>query len=96
MTEQGIIKNVKKYREELVREGFVSRKSDENKYAEDLDATQRMNHLVWMCDQILAFIDQGHRDHAIMWYGCLQFGLYCENEHSIEEMRADNVDGVST
>jgi hypothetical protein len=92
MTEELIIKDVKKYRDELTREGFVAKKMHEvDIISVETSTGEVKQHALWVCNQILHFVEVGQPDLVIMWYGFLQGVLWMLGEHSIEELRQDNV-----
>jgi hypothetical protein len=94
VTEELIIRDVKKYKEELTREGFVAQKVDPNFLVEGdyiADYGKIKQHALWICDQILHFVEVGQPDLVVMWFGFLQGVLWMLGEHSIEELRQDNV-----
>lgn len=92
MTEELIIKSVKKYQEELTREGFEPVKMDPDVYVDSEDSfIQVKEHCLWVCQQILHFIEVGQPDLVVMWFGFLQGVLWMLGEHNIEELRQDNV-----
>jgi hypothetical protein len=91
MNEQVIVRNVRAYKETLVKEGLTAKKVDENTFAEHLTDREKKEHAIWVCDQIIHFVEQNQRDLAIMWYGFLQAMMWLEDEYTIEELRQDNV-----
>ena len=92
MTEELIIKSVKKYQEELTREGFEPVKMDPDIFVDpEDDFIQVKEHCLWVCQQILHFVEVGQPDLVTMWFGFLQGVLWMLGEHNIEELRQDNV-----
>jgi len=92
MTEELIIKDVKKYKEELTREGFTAHKIEPGSVIDpEMHYGEVKQHALWVCDQILHFVEVGEPSLVIMWFGFLQGVLWMLGEHSIEELRQDNV-----
>ena len=94
MNEQVIVNNARRYKETLVREGFTAKKVDENVYVSTLHPADLKQHAIWVCDQILHFVEQNQRDLVLIWYGFLQAMMWLEDEYTIEELRQDNVPGA--
>lgn len=47
-------------------------------------------HLLWMCDQIPAFLQEGRREKAMRWLGFLQGALWVLRWRTVEAMKTDN------
>lgn len=95
MTEELIIRDVKKYKEELTREGFVAEKLEPDAVIDvEMHHVLVKKHALWVCDQILHFVEVGAPDLVLMWFGFLQGILWMLGEHTIEELRQDNVEPV--
>lgn len=53
-------------------------------------------HLLWMCDQIPTFLQEGRREKAMRWLGFLQGALWVLRWRTIEAMKTDNAPEGST
>lgn len=47
-------------------------------------------HLLWMCEQIPTFLQEGRREKAMRWLGFLQGALWAYRWRSVEAMKTDN------
>jgi hypothetical protein len=95
VTEELLIKDVKKYFEELTRQGFTPKKIDptlllDTRRPEHVIAAKE--HILYMCEGILKYIEKSSLSDAWIWYGGVQMLLWALGEHTIEELRQDNVE----
>jgi hypothetical protein len=52
--------------------------------------SDRVRHLLWMCDQITDFLKNDRIEKAMRWLGFLQGCCWMLNISSIEELKAQN------
>jgi hypothetical protein len=50
----------------------------------------RVGHMLWMCKQILLFLQDGRREKALCWLGWVQGAVWAMGVLTIEEMKQDN------
>jgi len=79
MTNRQIIEVCEKYKSKLKAEP-----RRENEVAGSL------NHLVWMCDQIIEFVETRHLEKAHRWLGFVQGSMWVLKLDTISSMRDDN------
>lgn len=81
MTDLKVIEVAQQYRRILLERGNVRARNFE---------VPNENHLLWMCDQIEDFIQDGRREKAMRWLGFIQGAMWWAGIRSVEEMKADN------
>lgn len=50
----------------------------------------RFGHMLWMCEQIPAFVVGGRIEKAMRWLGFLQGAFWALGHFSVDELKADN------
>ena len=62
------------------------RRSDVAVPCVELSAADEISHLLFMCDEIVKFIDAARMDKAFRWYGFLQGYLWVNGNYSIDQL----------
>ena len=94
MTKQQILKVVADYRSFLL--STQSSHSNANVWAEpadyDLSPTRlgAINHMLYMCDLIEAFVAEDRIEKAMRWLGFIQGTLWMMGSFTLNEMREHN------
>lgn len=58
---------------------------------EQLIWAAQVGHLLWMCQTIPLFLQEGRREKAMRWLGFLQGVCWVERIRTIEELKRDNM-----
>lgn len=82
MTEEQIKQACIKYDSILIKsEAVIKRESD---------VPGSLNHLRWMCQEVMVFLNEGKLEKAFRWLGFIQGVLWTECICDIEELKSDN------
>lgn len=87
MTPDQIVNVVTQYTAVLQARGCRARKA-ETSIPNSID--EKLDHAVWMCEQIFDFVKQSEWEKAARWLGFIQGVLYSHDIRTIDQMRDDN------
>lgn len=82
MTKEQIIQACTKYDNILIEAGAVP--------ARETDVPGSLNHLRWMCQEIINFVNEEKLEKAFRWLGFIQGALWSECICDIEQLKNDN------
>lgn len=87
MTDEKVKEVAERYRQELSKH-FISKheRGPITKLYGLWTNEERGGHLLWMCDQIDAFVAAGRREKAMRWIGFLQGFFWRAGEFTVEEL----------
>lgn len=81
MTKEKVQEVITEYRRTLLSRGNSPARRSE---------VPNEGHLMWMCNQVDEFIEEGRLEKAMRWLGFIQGALWWAGIRSVEEMKADN------
>jgi hypothetical protein len=88
MTPDHIYKVVSKYEIQLEARGHKAEKTETGAAFDN--PTTKLNHTLWMCQQIRAFVTEGELEKANRWLGFVQGVLWAYGIYTVDQMRDDN------
>jgi len=90
MTEDQVRQVVSGYQARLSREGYQPVRIDFDRTTASYPRSRQLEHLAWMCSEILTALAAGDREKAMRWLGFAQGVLWAHAVYSVAEMREQN------
>lgn len=90
MTDEQVKQVVIEYQARLTREGHLPSKIDFDRTTAAFPKSRQLEHVNWMCAEILAALAAGEREKAMRWLGFTQGVLWAQGVYAVNEMREQN------
>jgi len=90
MTDDQVKQVVTDYQARLTREGHPPSKIDFDRTTASFPRSRQLEHVSWMCAEILAAVAAGEREKAMRWLGFAQGVLWAHGVYAVNEMREQN------
>jgi hypothetical protein len=90
MTDEQVKRVVTAYQERLTREGYQPVQIDFDRTTASFPRSRQLEHVAWMCGEILRALDAGERERAMRWLGFTQGVLWAQGVYAVNEMREQN------
>lgn len=90
MTDDQVKQVVSEYQARLTREGHLPSKIDFDRTTAAFPKSRQLEHVNWMCAEILAALAAGDREKAMRWLGFSQGVLWAQGVYAVNEMREQN------
>lgn len=90
MTDEQVRQVVTAYRARLEREGYQPIQIDFDRTTSSFPRSRQLEHVSWMCGEILAALQAGEREKAMRWLGFTQGVLWAQGVYAVSEMREQN------
>jgi hypothetical protein len=94
MTPEKVLEVIRTYQEDLYRSGYKPWRllSEERTVSwTDADTHARLQHALWMLEELEEFVTERRMDKVFRWLGFVQGVLWSAGFRSIDEMRHDNM-----
>jgi len=88
VTPEHIYKVVSKYEIQLKARSHTAEKADTSD--PNLSLKAKLNHTLWMCQEVRTFVEGNELEKANRWLGFLQGILWVNNIYTVDQMREDN------
>jgi hypothetical protein len=89
MSPNKVVEVVNTYVKLLEDIGAVASRNEEPEVL--LDVSTAKHHLLWMCVEAQAIVDQGRLEKAMRWLGFIQGGLWALRLRTLEDLKSDNM-----
>jgi hypothetical protein len=90
VTDEQVKQVVASYQGRLAREGYQPHQIDFDRTTADFPRSRQLEHVAWMCGEILAALGAGDREKAMRWLGFTQGVLWAHGIYAVNEMREQN------
>jgi hypothetical protein len=90
MTDEQVKQVVTAYQARLAREGHRPVQVDFDRTTASAPKSRQLEHVAWMCPEILAALEAGDRDKAMRWLGFAQGVLWAQGVYAVAELREQN------
>lgn len=90
MTDEQVKQVVTAYRARLEREGYQPVQIDFDRTTASFPRSRQLEHVTWMCGEILRVLATGERETAMRWLGFTQGVLWAQGIYAVNEMREQN------
>jgi hypothetical protein len=90
MTDEQVKQVVTAYQARLTREGYQPVQIDFDRTTAAFPRSRQLEHVAWMCSEILRSLDEGQREQAMRWLGFTQGVLWAQGVYAVNEMREQN------
>ena len=90
MTDEQVRQVVTAYRARLEREGYQPIQIDFDRTTSGFPRSRQLEHVSWMCGEILRALEAGEREKAMRWLGFSQGVLWAQGVYAVNEMREQN------
>jgi hypothetical protein len=90
MTDEQVKQVVTAYQARLTREGYQAVQIDFDRTTASFPRSRQLEHVSWMCGEILTALTAGDRERAMRWLGFAQGVLWAQGVYAVNEMREQN------
>ena len=90
MTDEQVKQVVTAYQARLTKEGYQPVQIDFDRTTASFPRSRQLEHVAWMCGEILRALDGGDREKAMRWLGFTQGVLWAHGVYAVNEMREQN------
>lgn len=90
MTDEQVKQVVTAYKARLDREGYQPVQIDFDRTTASFPRSRQLEHVAWMCDEILRALSGGQREQAMRWLGFTQGVLWAHGVYAVNELREQN------
>jgi len=90
MTDEQVKQVVTAYQARLTREGYQPVQIDFDRTTAAFPRSRQLEHVAWMCSEILVALAAGEREKAMRWLGFTQGVLWAQGVYAVNEMREQN------
>ena len=90
MTDDQVKQVVTAYQARLTREGHAPSKIDFDRTTASFPRSRQLEHVAWLCGEILAALQRGDGEQAMRWLGFTQGVLWAHGIYAVNEMREQN------
>ena len=90
MTDEQVKQVVTAYQARLTREGYQPVQIDFDRTTASFPRSRQLEHVAWMCQEILRALSAGEREQAMRWLGFTQGVLWAQGIYAVNEMREQN------
>jgi hypothetical protein len=90
MTDEQVKQVVTDYKARLTREGYQPVQIDFDRTTASFPRSRQLEHVAWMCDEILRALSGGQREQAMRWLGFTQGVLWAHGVYAVNELREQN------
>ena len=90
MTDEQVKQVVTAYQARLTREGYQPVQIDFDRTTASFPRSRQLEHVAWMCGEILRSLAAGEREQAMRWLGFTQGVLWAHGVYAVNEMREQN------
>jgi len=90
MTDEQVKQVVTAYQARLTREGYQPVQIDFDRTTASFPRSRQLEHVAWMCTEILRALSGGEREKAMRWLGFAQGVLWAQGVYAVNEMREQN------
>ena len=90
MTDQQVTQVVAAYQARLSKEGYQPSRIDFDRTTASFPRSRQLEHVAWMCGEILAALSGGDREKAMRWLGFAQGVLWAQGVYAVNELKEQN------
>lgn len=90
MTDEQVKQVVTAYQARLTKEGHQPVQIDFDRTTASFPRSRQLEHVAWMCGEILSSLAAGEREQAMRWLGFTQGVLWAHGVYAVNEMREQN------
>jgi len=90
VTDDQVRQVIASYRERLEREGYGPHRIDFDRTTASFPRSRQLEHVAWMCGEVLTSLAAGEREHAMRMLGFAQGVLWAHGIYAVSEMKEQN------
>jgi predicted DNA-binding transcriptional regulator AlpA len=90
MTDDQVKQVVASYRERLEREGYSAHRIDFDRTTAAFPKSRQLEHVAWLCGEILEALAAGERERAMRHFGFAQGVLWVHGLYAVSELKEQN------
>ena len=96
VTDEQVRQVVGMYQARLAREGYTPQRIDFDRTTASFPRSRQLEHVAWMCGEILQALAAGDREKAMRWLGFTQGVLWAQGVYAVNELREQNRAAVAS